>query len=56
LTSKFSFQARLREENRGFALDEEVAPNGVTHGGYGYVDAKGDLIYIEYQKDSTGQV
>ena len=37
-------------------LDEEIAPDGVTHGGYGYVDDQGDLVYIEYEKNPRGQV
>ena len=41
----------------GFLLDEEIAPDGKTHGGYGYVDGQGDLIYIEYEKNpSSGKV
>ena len=45
-----------QESELGFLLDEEIAPDGVTHGGYGYVDTKGDLIYVEYEKNPSGQV
>ena len=39
-----------------FSINEELSPNGITHGGYGYLDQNGDLIYIEYEKDQNGLV
>ena len=39
-----------------FSINEEISPNGITHGGYGYLDSNGDLVYIEYEKDPSGSV
>lgn len=47
---------RQDDTQMGFLLDEELAPNGVTHGGFGYLDTTGDLIYVEYEKNPHGQL
>ena len=51
-----SFFQNFKENVNGFLLDEEVAPDGMTHGGYGFVDDQGDLLYVEYKKSPKGQV
>ena len=51
------FQNYKEEQNGlGFFLDEEVDPEGHTHGGYGYLDQTGDLVYVEYEKNLHGKV
>ena len=39
-----------------FKLTEEKAPDGSTHGGFGFLDANGDLQYIQYKRDQRGQL
>ena len=54
----FIFSQKYYSEENGskFSLNEEVSPNGITHGGYGYLDKNGDLVYVEYEKDKSGSV
>ena len=42
--------------SKSFEIKEELAPNGHTHGGFGFVDSKGDLVFTEYAKDAQGQL
>lgn len=46
----------LNDKDRAFELLEETSPEGLTFGGYGYLDDKGNLHYIEYTRDSYGNV
>jgi len=52
----FFSQYFTNENSKSFEIKEELAPNGHTHGGFGFVDAKGDLVFTEYAKDAQGQL
>ena len=52
----FFFQYFTNENSKSFEIKEELAPNGHTHGGFGFVDSKGDLVFTEYAKDAQGQL
>ena len=56
----FAFLKVYSTNNQGngksFVINEELAPNGITHGGYGYQSTNGDLVYVKYEKDSYGEM
>ena len=52
----FFSQYFTNENSKSFEIKEELAPNGHTHGGFGFVDSKGDLVFTEYAKDAQGQL
>ena len=61
LTAASNFQEYVtfrdpKSARDAFKLNEEKAPDGSTHGGFGFVDDTGNLHYIQYKRDQKGHL